>query len=294
MDRSAPGSRGASPQYSPRGAGSQRGSGPAGPRVEPGVDLAEPAELDPRVDLGGGDRGVTQHLLDHAEVGPAGEEVGGEAVAERVRADLRREPGGPGMLLDDRPEPDPRQRADPAGDEDLGDPHPTREQRPAGLASDTRRGPRGPSNRAGRPAPCPPCRCTGPSPPIQVEVGRAEPDHLRGPAARRVEGLQRRAVAAAEGGLGVGRPQELVDRLGTEDRRQPVPDRGGDQKLGDVLRERSRRRSGTDRRSRARPGSDRCCWGRARNGPEVVHVTPSTYRCPDRPEARARVASANG
>ena len=39
--------------------------------MELGVDLAEPAQFDPRVDLGRGDRGVAEHLLDDAEVGAA-------------------------------------------------------------------------------------------------------------------------------------------------------------------------------------------------------------------------------
>ena len=41
-------------------------------RVEPRVDLAEPAQLDPGVDLGGRDRDVAEHLLNDPEVGPAG------------------------------------------------------------------------------------------------------------------------------------------------------------------------------------------------------------------------------
>ena len=52
------------------------------------MDLPEPGHLDAGVNLGRGDRGVAEHLLDDAEVGAAGQEVGGEAVPERVRADL--------------------------------------------------------------------------------------------------------------------------------------------------------------------------------------------------------------
>ena len=59
-------------------------------RMKPGVDLAEPAELDAGVDLGRGDRGVAEHLLDDAQIGTPGKEVGGEAVPQRVRADIAR------------------------------------------------------------------------------------------------------------------------------------------------------------------------------------------------------------
>ena len=58
--------------------------------MKPGVNLAEPAQLDAGIDLGRGDRGVAEHFLDDAQIGAAGEEVGGEAVPERVRADVAR------------------------------------------------------------------------------------------------------------------------------------------------------------------------------------------------------------
>ena len=51
------------------------------------VHGAEVLAVDVGVDLGGGEVGVAEHLLDRAEVGAALEQVGGEAVAERVRRD---------------------------------------------------------------------------------------------------------------------------------------------------------------------------------------------------------------
>ena len=55
--------------------------------MEPGVNLAEPAQLDAGVYLRGCDRGMAEHLLNGAKVGPAREQVRGEAVAQGVRAD---------------------------------------------------------------------------------------------------------------------------------------------------------------------------------------------------------------
>ncbi len=51
------------------------------------LDLLEAVGVDVGVDLGGGDVGVSEEFLDDAEVGAAGEEVGGEGVAEGVGVD---------------------------------------------------------------------------------------------------------------------------------------------------------------------------------------------------------------
>ena len=56
--------------------------------MKAGVDLAEAAQLDSGVNLRCGDRRVTEHLLDGAEIGSSGEQMGGEAVPQRVRADV--------------------------------------------------------------------------------------------------------------------------------------------------------------------------------------------------------------
>ena len=52
--------------------------------------LAQPGLEHVGVDLGGGDAGVAEQGLDHAEVGAVGEEVGGEGVAEGVGRDRGR------------------------------------------------------------------------------------------------------------------------------------------------------------------------------------------------------------
>jgi hypothetical protein len=40
--------------------------------MKPGVDLAEPTEFHPRIDLGRRDRRVTEHFLHDPEIGPSG------------------------------------------------------------------------------------------------------------------------------------------------------------------------------------------------------------------------------
>ena len=57
-----------------------------GARVGLEVDLLEPLAGEVRVHLGGRDVGVAEHLLHGAQVAAAGEQVGGEAVAQGVRA----------------------------------------------------------------------------------------------------------------------------------------------------------------------------------------------------------------
>jgi hypothetical protein len=76
--------------------------------MEHGVDLSEPAQLDSRIDLSRGDRGVTEHLLNHSKVSATGQQMRGEAMPKRMRAHAFGQAGGPGMGLDDRPESDPR------------------------------------------------------------------------------------------------------------------------------------------------------------------------------------------
>jgi hypothetical protein len=60
------------------------------------VGGAETVDGDVRVDLGGREGGVAEELLDGAEVGAAGEEVGGCGVPEAVRAQV----GGAGYVAE--------------------------------------------------------------------------------------------------------------------------------------------------------------------------------------------------
>ena len=57
----------------------------AGPRVGLGVLVLQPLHRDVRVYLGGGERGVAEHLLHRPEVCACVEEVRREAVPQLVR-----------------------------------------------------------------------------------------------------------------------------------------------------------------------------------------------------------------
>src|SRR3954451_11977050 len=59
----------------------------SGPWVALRVGGPKPGGLYPSVDLGRGDRGVAEQLLDGPEVGAAVEQVGREGVAQGVRGD---------------------------------------------------------------------------------------------------------------------------------------------------------------------------------------------------------------
>src|SRR5256885_14923313 len=63
----------------------------SGPRVRAVIGVHQPAEVDVRVALRGGEARVTEQLLDGAQVGARPEEVGREGVAGRAG----RGPGGP-------------------------------------------------------------------------------------------------------------------------------------------------------------------------------------------------------
>ena len=60
------------------------------------------------VDLGGGDVGVAEQGLDHAQIGPAFQQMGGEGMAQHMRADPGRiEAGDDRRLLQKLGEPAP-------------------------------------------------------------------------------------------------------------------------------------------------------------------------------------------
>ena len=73
------------------------------------------------VELGRGEVGVAEHLLDGAEVGAALEQMGGERVAEQVRVNaVRVEPGFLGQLAQDQERARAGERAAAGVQEELG------------------------------------------------------------------------------------------------------------------------------------------------------------------------------
>ena len=65
----------------------------SGARMRPCVDLPDALARQVRVQLRGGDAGMAQQLLDHAQVRAALEQVRGETMPQRVRRHTRRQPG---------------------------------------------------------------------------------------------------------------------------------------------------------------------------------------------------------
>ena len=72
-----------------------------GARVRPEVHVLQPVGGEMRVDLGRRDVGVAEHLLQRAQVAAAGQQMGGERVAQGVRAHAPGEAGARRVALDD-------------------------------------------------------------------------------------------------------------------------------------------------------------------------------------------------
>src|SRR5205823_5032644 len=90
------------------------------PGVRAEVRVLDPVAGEVRIELGSRDVGVAQHLLDRAQVAAAGQEMRGEAVAQRVGAHLLVQANLLGVTLDDLVEALARQRAAAEVDEQLG------------------------------------------------------------------------------------------------------------------------------------------------------------------------------
>ena len=71
------------------------------------MNFSEPAQLDPGVDLGCGDRGVSEHLLHGTKVGASRQEVSGKAMSERMGAHVSAQARRLRVALDNLPETNP-------------------------------------------------------------------------------------------------------------------------------------------------------------------------------------------
>ncbi len=85
--------------------------------MKPPVNFLEPLPVDVGVDLGRADLRMAEHLLDHPEVGPPSEEMGGEGMPQNMGAGLLVNPGLPQVFPDQPPEPLPGKRLPPPGEE---------------------------------------------------------------------------------------------------------------------------------------------------------------------------------
>src|SRR5208283_256715 len=83
------------------------------------VNFSQPLAIDVRVDLGGADVGVAEHRLHRPQVGAPLEQVGREAVAKLVRADVLPDTCGQGQALEPCPEGHPAHTAATPGYEQV-------------------------------------------------------------------------------------------------------------------------------------------------------------------------------
>src|SRR3954453_18966184 len=74
------------------------------PRVELLMDGDEPVLVNVGINLRCGDVAVAKQFLDHSQVGPAADEGGGEAVAERVGGDALEQLALAAVALDEHPQ----------------------------------------------------------------------------------------------------------------------------------------------------------------------------------------------
>ena len=65
--------------------------------------------IDLSINLGGGDAGMSQKLLNRSQIGAPFDHMGGKTVAESMRADFFGDSGFQGVFLDHFPDPDPRE-----------------------------------------------------------------------------------------------------------------------------------------------------------------------------------------
>jgi len=68
-----------------------------------GMNLAKSAQFDAGVDLGRRNRGMAKHFLDNAQIGTTRKKMCREAMSERMRTDITREPGCLGVTFHNLP-----------------------------------------------------------------------------------------------------------------------------------------------------------------------------------------------
>ena len=179
--------------------------GPSGSGVGPPVDRAQPLLAHVGVHLGRGQAGVAQQLLDHPQVGPPVEQVGGVGVAQGVGVGGR---GGP--AVEDAPDV-PRARGGPRA----GSRRPPRagpSMRPARRSSQARR--RGHGGVVDRDAALLVALAQhGDRAAAQVDVAPVEPAQLRDPQPGGVEQLEH----------GAGRAGPAASPPGTSSRTSTSP-----------------------------------------------------------------------
>src|SRR5919109_1135501 len=185
------------------------------PRMSAEVHVLQPLARQVRVELRGGDVRVAEHLLHRSQVAAPREQVGGEGVTQRVRADAIGEPGRDGVAADDLVEALAGQRAAAEIDEHMRFGGPLHQAGPSPLevCAQRLRGRLADRHHALLRALPPRTEHTL----LQVDVGQLEPDRLRSAEAAGVHQLEQRTVPQ-RGRLRASRLREQsVDLPASED-----------------------------------------------------------------------------
>ena len=175
------------------------------------------------VDLRGGDAGVSEHLLHLPQVGAAGQQVRGEAVPQRVRADRGGDAGRGCVFLDQFPDRLPPQPAAAPREEQPGRRGGCGRGKLGALLAEVL--PNGIGRalaQRGEPL-LAPFAVAGAEALLQVQIGQLEVRDLRRPAAGRVEQLQERPVPQIKGVDPLRRGEQPVDHAGREHVGNPLP-----------------------------------------------------------------------
>ena len=232
--------------------------------MAPCVGRSQPRGLYPSVDLGRGDRGVAEQLLDRAQVRAAVQQVRRERVAQRVRRDAPAAPAAWRAHTRRRRRTSEVESRRPDFDRNSARVASARRRAPAGRASGSARARAAPARRSARSASCRPCprrararrrsrsrRGRGSRAPRRAGRRRRRARTARGRAARaRVSAGMRSSSAATSRGLQHARQALLAARRGQQVGRvlleHAVLDERAEQRAqrGELARDRARRLAG--------------------------------------------------
>ena len=196
--------------------------GELGARMRVEVDVAQALGRQVGVDLGGADVGVAEHLLQRAQVAAAGQQVGGERVAQRVGAHAVLQPGAAGVALDDLVEPLAGERPPAEVDEHVrlvAQPDQPRPARARGRRCSVAIALHADRHQALLGA----LAAGAQHPGLEVELGQLQGDRLRGAQPAGVHRLEQRAVAQRAGRVAPGLVEQPVDLVAAEHLRQAAP-----------------------------------------------------------------------
>src|ERR1041384_6180852 len=174
--------------------------------MKPPVDAAQVVPIHMGIDLGGREIGVSEHLLQRAEIGATFQQMGGEGVPEGVGRHPPRDPGAPRNPLDDTPRSHPRQGSAARVEQHASPALPPAEGGTRGVEIDRERADAFPPERA---HPLLAALPEAPHQPLrQEQVVEREGAELGHPEARAVAQLEEGAVAPGERLIRPGRRQE--------------------------------------------------------------------------------------